>query len=73
VADVAGNKSTRGWADAPLGATALCSTTDSERLVRVVRRRLQVVQETAGQKFLAMRRKDQQRSLQLLRDDPYLR
>ncbi|KAK9820634.1 hypothetical protein WJX81_000579 [Elliptochloris bilobata] len=33
----------------------------------------QVVQESATQRFLAQRRRDQQRALQLLRDDPGLR
>ena len=32
----------------------------------------QVVQESATQSFLAQRRRDQQRALQLLRDDPGL-
>ena len=33
----------------------------------------QVVQESATQQFLQQRRRDQQRALQLLRDDPGLR
>jgi len=33
----------------------------------------QVVQESATQQFLHQRRRDQQRALQLLRDDPGLR
>ena len=34
---------------------------------------VQVVQESAAQKFLDLRRKDQQKALQLLRDTPGLR